>query len=876
MGRCHEPVVLSLTRLVSRCGSVRGVQLTAALLKHSLVACARRGRPNLGYLGAAVLACAVHGGAAAQDVAAPPDAGVAPAEATSPATTAPLEPQPAAPVASPAPTPTSLPSAESAPELQPTAADLQLSAAAPREYGAVGVAAAPYGSQSLDKLPNNALKLDGQLLRSQYPISLHEALNQQLGSVIVNDVQNNPLQPDLQYRGFTASPLLGSPQGISVYQNGVRLNEPFGEVVQWDMIPLFAISDVQVMPGENAIYGLNTLGGSLVMRMKNGWKSPGARLLGSAGNFSRYRTTLEYGHAAEDWAAYAGGSLFGEEGFRDHSTSSQQSFYGDARKRGTDYELGVGLTLARSDLKGNGVSPIELLRRSRAAVFTWPDNTRNHLVLLSADGQKRLGGGVSLQGLMYLRHTARDTVNGDAAELEDCTTDAGVSALCAEGGGPLSTTTGTVVPGGTGYNAVFNNTHTTSNGFGGSLQLESRRALAGHANQFVAGASYDGSQVRFGQSTQLGQLTTDRSVQPDGPRLAGPGLQTDLFAANHLVGVYVLDTFDLTESTAIQASARMNWYSIAMDGRLDNALDGHHTFVRVNPALGLTQKLGRSFTLFAGYGESNRAPSAAELACADPDEPCRLPNAFVSDPPLEQVVSRSAELGMRFRAGPEGERPVISGSVAAFGTRNYDDILFVAGSRVGTGYFRNAGQTQRIGAELALRGEFGPVQLYAGYTFLRATFESELSLPSNATLEDAEEGEEDDDAQGGGQRVEKGSRIPGLPMHSVKAGVDYRIIPALDVGVSLIGMTSHPFRGDEANVRPFVDGFVIFAAQANYRLLEEVTLFVRAQNLLNRNFETFGVLANPAEVLPNTSDPRFLGPGSPFSVWAGVVIEDPR
>ena len=746
--------------------------------------------------------------------------------------------------------------------------------AEPASYGAVGVAPAPYGTQSLDKLPNNALKLDGRLLRSQQAISLHEALNQQLSSVVLNDVQSNPLQPDLQYRGFTASPLLGSPQGISVYQNGVRLNEPFGEVVQWDMIPLFAIADVQVMPGENAIYGLNTLGGSLVMRMKNGWNSPGARLLGSAGSFARYRTTIEYGHAAEDWSAYAGGSLFGEEGFRDHSTSSQQSFYGDARKRGSDYELGVGLTLARTDLNGNGPSPIELLRRNRAALFTWPDNTRNDLVLVSADAQKRLGRGLSLQGIAYLRHTQRGTLNGDAAEFEDCTTSAGVSALCAEGDGPLATTTGMIVPGGMGYNAVFNTTKTTSNGFGGSLQLESKRALAGYPNQFVAGASYDGSQVTFGQNAQLGRLTVDRSVEGTGPNLAGPGLQTDLYAANHLVGVYVLDTFDLTESTSIQASARMNWYSIAMDGRLDNGLDGHHTFLRVNPALGLTQRLGRAVTLFAGYGESNRAPSAAELACADPDEPCRLPNAFVSDPPLEQVVSRTAEVGLRFRAGPSA-RPLLSGSVAAFGARNYNDIIFVAGERVGTGYFRNAGQTQRVGAELALRGDLGPVQLYAGYTFMRATFESALSLPSPEGPDDDDDGDDDDD-EGASQSVKKGSRIPGLPMHSVKAGINYRIIPALDLGVSLIGMSSHPFRGDEANLNPFVNGYVVLAAQASYRVLPEVSLFVRAQNLLNRKYETFGVLANPAEVLPNTSDPRFLGPGSPFSVWVGVVVDDPR
>ncbi|HET8937186.1 MAG TPA: TonB-dependent receptor [Polyangiales bacterium] len=830
-----------------------------------------------GCLSLAMFACALPGVVLAQDHA--PTAGA-------PAPDAGAEPQPsAAGAGGDGPSSGLVPAASSvgstlppAPDVAPwPAVSLQPSAAGEAEpqpaqeadYGAIGVAPGPYASQALDKLPNNAFKLDGRTLRSQHALGLHDALNAQLGSVVVNDVQSNPLQPDLQYRGFTAGPLLGTPQGISVYQNGVRLNEPFGELVQWDMIPLFALWDVQVMPGENAVYGLNTLGGSLVMRMKNGWNSPGARLEGSAGMFSRYRTTAEYGHAADDWSAYAGGSLFGEQGFRDKSTSSAQTFYGDARKRGSDYEVGVGLTLAHTDLNGNGPTPIELLRKDRAALYTWPDNTQNTLVLLSVDGQKRLARKLALQGTAYLRHTKRDTLNGDSAELRPCTNAAGVSALCGDDDKPLFAATGLMIPGDTRWNAVFNTTHTTSNGFGGSLQLESRDKLADLPNQFVAGASYDGSQVDFGQRTELGTLTVDRGVEGGGPSLRGAGRQTDLFAANHLVGVYALDTLEITNSLSLQASARLNWYSIALADRLGDALDGHHSYVRVNPALGLTQKLGRSLTLFAGYGEANRAPSAAELACADPDEPCRLPNAFISDPPLKQVVSRSAELGLRFRVG-DAAQPMFSGSLAAFGARNVNDILFVAGSRVGTGYFRNAGDTQRLGAELALRGHFGALQLYAAYTFLRATFESELSLPRNATLDD-----DDDDDDAGQQQVKKGSRIPGLPMHAVKAGISYRVIQDLELGLSMIAQSSQPFRGDEGNVSPFVRGYVVLNAQASYRLLPEVTLFVRAQNLLNTKYETFGVLANPAEVLPNARDPRFLGPGAPLGVWAGIVIEDP-
>jgi outer membrane receptor protein involved in Fe transport len=191
----------------------------------------------------------------------------------------------------------------------------------------------------------------------------------------------------------------------------------------------------------------------------------------------------------------------------------------------------------------------------------------------------------------------------------------------------------------------------------------------------------------------------------------------------------------------------------------------------------------------------------------------------------------------------------------------------VAGSHVGTGYFQNAGTTQRIGIEAAVSGDLGPINFYAGYTLLRATFESELRLPRNAALAD-------DDGEGAAQQVEKGARMPGLPLHAVKAGIAWHVFDPLAIELSMLGQSSQPFRGDEANVSPFVGGYVILNAQATYRLLPELSLFVRAQNLLDTKYNTFGVLANPAEVLKGARDPRFFGPGAPFGVWAGMVLTD--
>ena len=73
-------------------------------------------------------------------------------------------------------------------------------------------------------------------------LDIADFLNRRVNGVYVNEIQGNPFQPDVNYRGYTASPLLGTPQGLSVYMDGVRLNQPFGDVVSWDLIPRVAIA----------------------------------------------------------------------------------------------------------------------------------------------------------------------------------------------------------------------------------------------------------------------------------------------------------------------------------------------------------------------------------------------------------------------------------------------------------------------------------------------------------------------------------------------------------------------------------------------------------------------------------------------------------
>src|SRR5690606_28079543 len=104
---------------------------------------------------------------------------------------------------------------------------------------------------------------------------------------------------------------------------------------------------------------------------------------------------------------------------------------------------------------------------------------------------------------------------------------------------------------------------------------------------------------------------------------------------------------ELTDAATLTASARYNRTGVTLEDQPGVALNGDHAFDRINPAIGVTYAVRPALTFYASYSEANRAPSPVELTCADEDDPCRLPNAFLADPPLEQVVAKAFEAGVR-------------------------------------------------------------------------------------------------------------------------------------------------------------------------------------------------------------------------------------
>lgn len=722
-------------------------------------------------------------------------------------------------------------------------------------------------------IPANVQSATSEEIRESQAADLTEFLNQELGSVHINDAQNNPLQKDVQFRGFVASPLLGQAQGLSIYQDGVRLNEPFGDTVNWAIIPESAIGSISLMPGSNPLFGRNTLGGALSIVTKTGFTHPGTRTEMSGGSFERFTGQAETGGSSGNWGWFVAGEYFDEQGWRDFSPTEAKKIFSNLSWQpgeGTAWDL--SLNLAATDLIGNGPAPVELLAQDREAIFTRPDQTVNDLVMFNLRGTHEVSPAVLLTGNAYYRMSDTDTLNGDESDFEPCSFDP--SLVCQEEDGeeevamdpmlgPIPANVGTVgnaEAGGTFGPGTNNRSTTEQDGYGVALQTAFLQDLLGRGNQFIVGAEVDWGDVAFGQGTELGRLDETRGVVGSGFFVADQ--VTNISSSVENYSLYFTDTLSLTRPLAVTVSGRYNDTRVRIQDRsgLEPELNGDHDFSRFNPAVGATYTFSPAITLFGGYSESNRVPTPSELTCADPNDPCRLPNAFLADPALDEVVARTFEAGVR----GDLERNY-SYSIAAFRTENEDDILFITeGDITGEGFFDNVGDTSRQGVELGFAGTaFERMEWFLNYTHLQAEFRESFLVAS----------EEHEFANDNGQiQVESGDRIPLIPKHILKAGIDLRVLPKASLGLDVIYNGDQVLRGDESNQLENVQGYTLVNLNGQYWWNDHISLFARVANVFDEDYETFGLLGEePGEVLLNDfDDPRFLGPGAPRAFWVGL------
>ncbi|QPK61532.1 TonB-dependent receptor [Methylomonas sp. LL1] len=740
----------------------------------------------------------------------------------------------------------------------------------------VAVSPLQFGGVDANKIPANVQTVSAHELQEAQALSLADYMNRYLGSVNVNDAQNNPLQPDVQYRGFSASPLMGLPQGLAVYVNGIRFNEPFGDMINWDLIPQGAIDNMALQPASNPAFGLNALGGSISVNTKTGFSAPKHQLEVQGGSWDRHSEEISSGWNNGTWGYFLDFNNFSEAGWRDHSRSEAKRGFGTLSWRGVKSSLDLSIAGSDNTLRGNGALPQEMLAFGRDQVFTHPDITRNRMMLVSLDGDTWLNDHNQLSGTMYYRRNKIGTFNGDGSEFGACLDEGGGenTFLCQETDGELADEGLFDLEGNNIANdpslvgGTINTSSTLQQSFGFALQDAFDHKVFGRDNHLVGGASFDYGNANYQADTELGALTSDRGVAGGGVVLQDAHVR--LTTETDHYGLFLTDTYSLTDKLDVTVAGRYNQSHIKLRDHYGTDLNGTHSFDRFNPAAGLTYAFMPELTFYGNYSESSRVPTPMELSCANPDDPCRLPNAFVSDPPLKQVVANTFETGLRGRL-----KDLMDGhmdwNLGLFRAINNNDIIFKSTGGVGSnvGYFDNVGSTLRQGVELDLSGNFYQRWRWSThYTFIDASFETPfLGSSPNNPMADAD----------GNIQVHAGDKIPGIPAHQFKFSTDYDIIPEWTLGFDMNYNSSQYLRGDEANLTDKLPAFVVFNLRSEYRFNQHVALFGRVNNLFDREYANFGTWGNTGDVLddlglPGDQQSRFVGVGAPRAAWIGVRL----
>ena len=734
----------------------------------------------------------------------------------------------------------------------------------------IGVSPIQGGELPETYLPFHVQRVNAEDLEIGHGLDITDYLNRRFSGVSISEVQSNRYQPDVQFRGFTASPLLGAPQGLAVYQDAVRVNEVFGDTLNWDLIPEGAIATLNLVSGANPVFGLNALGGALSIVTKNGFDYPGHSVEMQGGSNSQLSTQLESAGHGELWAYYVHLNYLDEDSWRALTSTGMKNSFGKLSFRDEEGRTDLDLSFAYADneLTGNGPAPVELLEQSRQQIFTAPDITDNELRYANMQFEHLANDLVSFSGNAYYRESLTDSFNGDVSDFEACTADD--TLLCREenrvetelrdqNDESLSST----------LNAINNISQREQQAYGGSLQSTLFFGGSLFDAQVVVGGAYQHGSVDFRSQVEAAVLGESRLTTRTGRYLPQEG-----------VGLNIVDR---TWSVYFSETTSFDWLHVTLSGRFNNtrirlrdvgggadplsisrpSLNGTHEYQRFNPAVGFSIEATPDISIYGGYSESSRAPTAVELACADEMEPCRLPNAFLSDPPLEQVVAKGFDVGIRGRYAD-----LMDWHFGAYRIINKDDILFQAtgGASSNQGFFRNVGSTRRLGLEASLGLSWRAFDLSLGYGFVEATFEDafESFSPNHPA------------AVGGRIQVAGGDRVPGIPRHTGKAALDWQPHEQLLLGLDFIFNSDQILRGDESNQVDPVGSYGILNFYGEVRAPEALALdlsfHVRVDNVLAREYENFGLLGDPSEVFASYSDPRFLSPGAPRAIFAGVSL----
>ena len=642
----------------------------------------------------------------------------------------------------------------------------------------------------------------------------------------------SPMQPDLRIRGFQVGPVVGQPQSVSVFVDGVRVNEPDASQVNFDLIPLEAVERVEVIRAPGGPFGRNTLAGAINIVTRQGGGAADGEVAVLGGSFGTVR--------ASGWA---GGSIpggpfdylvagrYGEsDGWRDKSASQIGRLFVKAGYTGDRTDGWLSYTFADNRVEGPGSLPQSWLRGQLPAELEGVEDPRRlqftgfqgdwfapRLHFVVGQASRAVGTSGSLQVSGYLR-------SNRFTQYNDNITEANVR---------------------------------------GETDILSTGATAQYAHR-LGDARVAGGLEYVVNETEIAIWAEPNAAFPE----AG-GLTEDVGSRDRNAAVFLNGWLALSERVSATAALRYDRVVIPFDDRLDPENSGDNVFSQLSGSIGVDAVLSPGARTFASYGRGFRAPVILELACADPEDPCPLPFELGADPPLEPVTTDT------WQAGVELGTPVGAGlSLVGYWSEVHDDLFAVIVPPSTRGYFDNLDRTRRRGIEVEGAMPVTPdLEARVNVAFTEATFQSRATLSGGVGEE--EEGEEPGEGPGepepdaGVVRVEPGDRFAMSPLFTGSSALTWTPGPWR---AELVGRVvgRQYFVGDEDNTAEAgaLPAYAVLDA-AIERGFGPVRATMAVSNLLDSDHNTYGVLS------PNVRGPveerqPFLSPAQPLRVSVGL------
>jgi iron complex outermembrane receptor protein len=657
-------------------------------------------------------------------------------------------------------------------------------------------------------LAGRTATLDVQALDARGVRSLADAL-EQLPGVTTSDELGATAQLDVSLRGFQVSPVIGLPQGVTVYVDGVRANEPDAHEVNFDLLPLEDVERVDVVYGPSVLLGRNALGAAVNLVTRRGGVPASRELEASAGSWGRYELKAHAGARHGVWDYYVGARYEHETGWRQDTRSRIGTLFAKVGLLNGTWDATLSYSGADNRISQAGSLPESLAAVRPDSNFTGGDYfaPRSHLVILN--GQRLIG-------------TTQLALNAFGRSLESEQ-----------------------------FNVNFvgedSRQRNATGAGGGAVQLSGKARVGARELRWLAGADADYDHV----AVRIFAV----------PRGGAPDSLTESVRTNQVNGgAFAGANVELVPRLTATLAARYDWIRIPFEDLVDASQSGLNVFRRLSPRAGLTWTSGHGHDVFASASRGFRAPAVVELGCADPQAACPLPFALGPDPALRPVVATTYELGWRYH-GPHGG---LDASADAYRTDVRDDIFFIASTVTG-GYFQNIGATRRQGLELALQwiGSTG-ARAYANYGYTRATFETTATLAT--TRDSAGETVTPGDVlpMVPDTRINAGLAVPLVAAHAASG-------PSLVMGLDARYVGHQWLRGDEDNATSRLSDYAV--ADLSLTLAwRELELRCTVGNLFDRRYYSFGTFAeNPTA--PGTPVQRWLTPGPPRHVQLSLSTD---